>query len=222
MLVVVPGEELLAEGAAVLNAAEAIRKAGPVLQGAKLAFRVRVVVRNVGSAVRLGDAQVGHQERHWFGAHDFSTVGVNGQLARRYGVFLQGVLNEVFGQFGRFPLGDHPAGNITAEDVDHYVELEVVPFDRPPQFGDVPAPQLIGCGGQQLRFLIGRMNGLVAALARFSFLFQKSIHRPGRAKIVPFIQQGGLDGRRSPILKAFFMQNSEHTLAFLRPQSPRG
>lgn len=70
MVVVVPGEELLAEGAAVLNTAKAIRKTGPVLQGAKLAFRVRVVVRNIRTAVRLGDAQVGHQERHWFGAHN--------------------------------------------------------------------------------------------------------------------------------------------------------
>jgi hypothetical protein len=38
MLVVVPREESLAEGAAVLNAAEAIGKLGALLQGAELAF----------------------------------------------------------------------------------------------------------------------------------------------------------------------------------------
>src|SRR5687768_12131129 len=115
--VVVPGEELLTEGAAVLNTAKAIWETGAVLQSTKLAFRVGVIVRYVGSAVRLGRTKFGQQERDWFGAHHFSAVGVYGQLARRDIVFLQCVLNEVFGQFGRFPLGDHPAGNVTAEDV---------------------------------------------------------------------------------------------------------
>ena len=44
MLVVVPGEEGLAESAAVLNAAEAIRELGAVFHGAELAFRIRIVV----------------------------------------------------------------------------------------------------------------------------------------------------------------------------------
>jgi hypothetical protein len=39
MFLVVPVEELLAEGAAVLDAAETIRKIRAILQGAKLAFR---------------------------------------------------------------------------------------------------------------------------------------------------------------------------------------
>ncbi len=181
MLAVIPGEELLTEVAAVLNAAEAVREAGPVLQRAKLAFRIGVVVGSVGSAVRLGNAKVGQQERNGFGAHDFSPVSVNGWLTHRYLVFLEGILDEEFGQLGRFPFGDHPAGDVAAEDVDDYVKLKVVPFDRTAQFGDVPTPQLIGRGGQQLRFPIDRMNGLVAALACFSLLFQNSIHRSGRA-----------------------------------------
>jgi hypothetical protein len=47
MLVVVPGKELLAKGACVLDAAEAFRKLRPVLKGFELALRVRVVVRHV-------------------------------------------------------------------------------------------------------------------------------------------------------------------------------
>ena len=117
MLAVVPSEEFLTEGAAVLNTTESIREPGPVLQTAELAFRVRVVVGNAGSAVRLGNAKAGQRERNGFGAHNFPTVSVNGELTNRYLVFLEGVLNEEFGQFGRFPFGDHPAGDVAAEDV---------------------------------------------------------------------------------------------------------
>src|SRR5664280_1289665 len=70
VLFVVPLEELLAEGAAVLNAAEAIWKLRAVLHGSELAFRIGVVVGNIGSAVALGDAQIGHQKGDRLGPHD--------------------------------------------------------------------------------------------------------------------------------------------------------
>ena len=95
MLVVVPGEEFLTKGAAILNTAESIRKAGPIFQSAKLAFRIRVVVGNVGSAVRLGNAKIGQQKRNVFGAHNFSPVSVNGELTNRYLVFWDGFLNSI-------------------------------------------------------------------------------------------------------------------------------
>jgi hypothetical protein len=38
MLVVIPGKERVAEGAAILNRAEAIGKVGAIFQGAELAF----------------------------------------------------------------------------------------------------------------------------------------------------------------------------------------
>ena len=197
MLVIVPGEKLLAEGAAVLNTAETIRETGPVFHRAKLAFRIGIVVGNIGSAVRLGDAKVGHQECDWFGAHDFSSVSLNGQLAARDGVFLRGVLNEVFGKFGRFPLGDHPAGDVAAEDVDHYVKLEVVPFGRTAEFGDVPAPQWIWRVGEQFLFLMDRRHGLIAAIWRF---------RPSRTAIR---RQGEQDSGVKPN-----SNRSEATLVF--------
>ena len=55
VLLVVPLEELLTEGAAVLDAAGAIRELRAVLHGAELAFRMRVVVGNIRPAVGLGD-----------------------------------------------------------------------------------------------------------------------------------------------------------------------
>ena len=76
-------EKLLAESAAVLDATEAIRKIRAVLHGAKLAFRIRIVVGNIGSAVAFGDTQVGHQKSDRFGFHDSTAVGMNGELAGR-------------------------------------------------------------------------------------------------------------------------------------------
>ena len=58
MVVVVPSEERLAKGAAVLNTAEAIRKLGAILHGPKLTFRIRIVVGGIGPAVGLSDAEI--------------------------------------------------------------------------------------------------------------------------------------------------------------------
>jgi len=62
VLVVVPVKEVLAEGAAVLDAAEAVRELRPYFRVRKLAFRVWVVVGDIRPAMALGDAQVGHQK----------------------------------------------------------------------------------------------------------------------------------------------------------------
>ena len=59
MLFVVLLEKLLAEGAAVLDAAEAVRKLRAALHGSELAFRIRVVIVNIRSAVAFGDAHRG-------------------------------------------------------------------------------------------------------------------------------------------------------------------
>ncbi len=57
-----------AEGAGVLERAEAVGEVGAVLERLELGLGVRVVVRDVGPAVALGDAQVGEQEGHRLGA----------------------------------------------------------------------------------------------------------------------------------------------------------
>src|SRR5207245_9394689 len=48
-------------------------------------------------------------------------------------------------------------GDVAAEHIEDHVEIEVRPLRRAQQLGDVPTPELIGRGGQQLRLLIGRM-----------------------------------------------------------------
>ena len=59
MFFVVPTKEPLREGPAVLDAPEAIRELRSILHGAELTFRIRIVVRDVRPAMRLGDAQIG-------------------------------------------------------------------------------------------------------------------------------------------------------------------
>jgi hypothetical protein len=58
VLLVVPGEEELRKRAAVLDGTKAVREIGPVLHGAELTFRVRIVVGDMGAAVSLGDTLI--------------------------------------------------------------------------------------------------------------------------------------------------------------------
>src|SRR5579863_1847848 len=176
VLFVIPLEKLLAEGAAVLDATEAIWKLRTVLHGSELAFRIRVVIGNIRSAVALGDAQVGHQKGDRFGPHDPAAVGMNGELAGRNLVLADSFLNELLGQFGALLVGDHPASNVAAKDVNDDVKIEVGPLDRTAQLGDVPAPKLVGRSGQQLGFLVDRMNELVAALDGLPLLLEDAVH----------------------------------------------
>ncbi len=55
---VIPGEEVAAELFGILDAAEAFREPWLIFQGLEVAFRERVVVRHMWSAVRFGDAQI--------------------------------------------------------------------------------------------------------------------------------------------------------------------
>jgi len=127
VLFVVPLEELLTEGTAVLNAAEAIREFRTVLHGAELAFRVRIVVGDIRPAVSLGDAQVGHHVGR-LGSHHAAAVGMDVELAGRDLVLANGFFNKLLGQFGAFPMGHHPARDVAAEDVEHHVKIKAYLF----------------------------------------------------------------------------------------------
>jgi len=128
MLVVIPDEKLLTESAAIWEAAEAIRELRTVLQSSELAFRIRVVIGYIRSAVGLGDAEIGHEEGHRLRRHDPATVGVDVELTGGNLVLANGLLNELFGQFRTLPMRDHPADGIAAEDVEDDIEIEVGPL----------------------------------------------------------------------------------------------
>ena len=69
MILVVPAEEVDGKDSGVLDRSEAVGEAWPILQGAELAFRVRVVVGDVGAAVGLGDPEIAEEESYRLGGH---------------------------------------------------------------------------------------------------------------------------------------------------------
>ena len=56
VFVVIPGEELLGERTGILERPETFRETGPVFQSPEVAFRIRVVIGYIRSAVGLSDA----------------------------------------------------------------------------------------------------------------------------------------------------------------------
>ena len=83
VLVVVPLKEGLAEAAGIFDGTEAIREAWAVFQGAELAFRIRIVIGDMRTAVGFDDAQIGQQQRHRFGFHGRAAIGMDGELTGR-------------------------------------------------------------------------------------------------------------------------------------------
>ncbi len=209
MVVVVPREEDVTEGPGVFDGPEAVGEFRTVLQRPKLAFRVRVVVRHVRATVGLGDAEVRQQEGHGFRSHDAPPVGVERELAGRNHVFGDRLGDEGLRQFGAFAMRDHPPHDVPAEDVQDHVEIEVRPLGRPEQLGDVPAPQLVRRGGQQLGLLVRRMDQLIAPLARFPRLGEHPVHRPGGAQVGALVQQRGLHRGRGAVAKALRVQDRQ-------------
>ena len=91
----------------------------------------------------FGDAEIGEQERRGLGSHGTPTVGMQGQLAGRRGMFGGGIIEQRREHGGAFSVGDAPADDSAAEDIDDDVEVEVGPFGRPHQLRDVPGLSLI-------------------------------------------------------------------------------
>ena len=159
MLGVVPGEEDLAEAAGILDGTETIWELRTILQGFELTLRERVVIGDVRVAVGLGDAQVGEEQGDRLGGHRSAAIGMDGELVRHDVLLAAGLTNQPLGQLGALAFGDHPADDVAAEDVEDHIEIELGPFDRPEQLGNVPTPDLIWRGGQQLGLLIVGVGG---------------------------------------------------------------
>ena len=69
---------------------------------------------------------------------------MDGELAREDKVLAAGLFKELFGEFGTFAVGEHPADGVRAEDVKNDLEIEIGPLGWAEQFGDVPVPERIG------------------------------------------------------------------------------
>ena len=103
MGLVVPPEEPLAMIAGILNASEAVRKIRPILQRFELSFGIRIVIRDIGSAMGFGDIQIDQQGRHRLATHAGTAVGMERQRVRRDVVLGHRLGDQLLGQFGGFP-----------------------------------------------------------------------------------------------------------------------
>ena len=79
MVFVVPCEEASAECFGVLDAAEPVRELRLILQRLEMAFRERVIVGDMRSAMRLCYAEVGEQQCRCLGLHGSSAIGMQCQ-----------------------------------------------------------------------------------------------------------------------------------------------
>ena len=118
MIMVVPVEELLAVSASVFDRAEAIGEVGSVLQGFELRLGVRIVVRDVRAAVGLGDLQVDQERGDRLRSHAGAAIGMQREGPWSDVFLLQGVGDELLGEFGGLPMGDQPADDVAAVDVE--------------------------------------------------------------------------------------------------------
>jgi hypothetical protein len=165
VLVVVPVEERAAVGAAVLGGSEALGKVGPVLERLELGLGEWVVVRDVRPRVALRDAEVGVQMRNRLRGHRRPAVSVDGKLAGGDSLPLASLFDELLGERCALAVGDHPADDVAAEDVEDDVQVQVGPLRRAKQLRDVPAPHLVRRRGEKLRLLVGRVPQLIAPLS---------------------------------------------------------
>ena len=210
VMVVVPLKERLAKPASVLDGAEAIRKTWTVFQGAELAFRIRIVIGDMRTGMCFDHTQISQQESDGFGFHGRPAIGVHRELTGRDVLRTAGVLDQPLGQFGAFAVGDHPTDDVATKNIQDDVKMIDGPFHGAAQLGDVPAPQLVGSGGQQLRLLIRRVSELIAAFAAFAMRFQQPIHGANRAMKPAFIEQRRVDLRGRAVLKTLLMKACQH------------
>ncbi len=120
---VVPTEEHLAMSPSVLDRAEASREVGPILQGFELALRVRIIVRDMRPAVGFADVQIHQQVGDGFGAHAAAAIGMQGQGSWDDALFVGGIGNDLFGEFGRLTGRHHPADDVAREDIQNDVQV---------------------------------------------------------------------------------------------------
>ena len=148
---------------------------GAVFEGLELCLAVGIVIRDVGPGVALCDVQVGEQRGDGFGGHRGAAVGVDGS-GRDPAVADDGVLDECLGEVGVFGDVHLPSHRLAGEDIEHDVQIEVVPPPRSFEPRDIPRPHLVGAVGDELGTDAGRVGGLGASLADLPFGPQHPVH----------------------------------------------
>ena len=191
--IIVPSQEVVADGARVFECAEPLRKLRPIREGAKLRLRERIVIAHARPRVAGRDAEVGEQQRDELAAHGRAAVGVNRELLRLDALLRAGLLDQALGQVGALLDRHHPAHDVAAEEVEDHIQRVVERGNRALQLGDVPGPDLIRRRRDELGFDVRRMPHLVAALPHFVGLGEHPIHRARGAEVGLLLKQRRID-----------------------------
>ena len=215
VLFVVPVKEAAAEVEAVVIADESVWEVGPVLEGLELAFGEGVVVADVGSAVRLGDAEGGQELGDGVGSHGRATVAVDRELLTLDAFLDERLSDQSFSQVLGFPVGEHPPDDVPAVDVEDHVEVVVGPLGGAEQLRDIPGPDLVRRRRHQSRRGISRMPELVTAFPHFLIVFKDAIHRADGAEIGALIEEFRVGFGWGFVGEWLTVEDGENLLAFV-------
>src|SRR5664280_2546158 len=147
---------------------------------------------------------------------------MQGQLAGGDAVFGGGVLEQRLEERGAFGVGNAPADDPAAEDVDDHIEIEIGPLGGPHQLADIPGPYLVWAFGDEFGLGVDGVAQLSAAFPDFVVLMQDPVHGADRAMVEALVEQAGVDLRRGLIDEPRLAQQIDDALAFVRRQRPRG
>ena len=175
-------------------------EAGPVLQGLELRFGERVVVADV----RAGECD-------WVTPRSASRNATGLEVIeepRSAWMVSCPRLMPCFAQVSAMSFSARAADSrvasiqpidVTGMDVEDDVEVVVRPFRRAVQLGDVPRPDLIRAGGEQLGLHRGGVDGLPAALAGLPGPAQQPVEGGLRAQVGALVQQDRPDLGRGQV-----------------------
>src|SRR5215207_37469 len=156
--------------------------------------------------------------RDTLGRHGTAAISVQRQLIAANPFFGTRFGNEGLSQLGGLTLADQKADHIAAKHVQNDIQIVIGPRRWAFQLGDIPAPQLVGPRGEQLRLGVGRAAQLIAPLPHFVRRRQNTVHGAPRAKVDLFVKQGRIHLARSAILKARTVEHISHGGALLGTQ----
>ncbi len=137
-------EERREYSAAVVKAVEPVGERRRILQRFEQALAEGVVVALLRPAEAGLDTQVGEFFGQGPGSHRRPPIRMQCDLVGRKVFAHRDLFDEVASQRAGLAGAEHPAHDITAEDVDDDIQIEVRPLRRRLEFGDIPRPDVVG------------------------------------------------------------------------------
>jgi len=168
-----------------------VRKAGMILHGLEQRLGIRIVVTDRGATEGGNDAEPLQGCQHGRSFHRSAVVGMQPQQLTGNPFAQVRFTENAGGMLGRFLGEDLPSDDLAAVQVHDQVEIEIQALHRGAQVGDIPAPELIGGGGHQLRGArVGRHFGF-APVSQLFLLAQDPVKARLRGQIAALVGEFG-------------------------------